>query len=258
MAVSNKLGETLIGEGLVVQAPDESEFVWVPVENINKFKTIEGYSNGSLQDILTECSEPYTSEASTETEEYNVMKQSVEKYHGFYIGRYETGKDDDGQVVIKKDVLTYNNIKWGASMTDTDGGVVELAKGFSTENGYISVKSTLCYGVQWDATMHFFDSNYNKGTSNSSSYAVNSNEKGNYSGTLINTGSNNDYSIKNIYDMAGNLCEWTMEAYSTNSRVIRGGSYKNSGVECPVSNRSEHELSNSLSDIGFRIVLYLE
>lgn len=256
--VSNKTGETLIDEGLVVQGPDESEFVWIPVKNINDFHTIEGYyTDGNLQDILSECSEPYTEENSTELEEYNLMKQSVEKYHGFYLGRYETGKVDE-QIVVKKDVVVYRDTKWGTSMTDISGGVVELAKKFASDKNYTSVASTLCYGVQWDAAMQFFDSNYRKGTSNSSSYVVNSIGKGNYSGILMNTGSDNAYSMKNIYDMAGNIWEWTMEAYSTNLRVARGGSYNDDGSKCTVSNRSEHELSNNLSNIGFRIALYLK
>ena len=80
--------------------------VWIPVSNIVNFYTIRGYYNGSLDSESTYCSEPYT----TEVAEYNRMKTSVENNHGFYIGRYETGKIDN-QVVVKKDTTVYNNIK---------------------------------------------------------------------------------------------------------------------------------------------------
>jgi len=36
---------------------------------------------------------------------------------------------------------------------------------------------------------------------------------------------------KNIYDLAGNCKEWTMEAYSINTRVLRSGSYYTSNTD---------------------------
>ena len=58
----------------------------------------------------------------TEVEDYNKMKKSVEENKGFYIGRYETGIDENNKAVVKKDKPVYNNIKWGNSMTDSAGG----------------------------------------------------------------------------------------------------------------------------------------
>ena len=113
-------------------------------------------------------------------------------------------------------------------MTVETGGAVELAKNFDTERGYISVTSTLIYGVQWDAIMAWIDPAYKTGSCESDSFVRDSTEKGNYSGSLAKTGSNVNHAVKNIYDLAGNVLEWTMERSSfvgsnrKNARVIRG------------------------------------
>ena len=232
-------------EGLVISdvANDTenqgNQFVWIPVTDMSKFKIKDGYESNNLQTyISSEASEePLTTGGyNTEVEEYEEMKKSVEKNKGFYIGRYEAGKDENGKAVVKKDKTVYINIPWGTSMTNTAGGAVELAKNFATEQGYTNVTSTLIYGVQWDATLQFIDNNYIEGTVDETSYVRDSTGKGNYTGTLINTGSNENYKMKNIYDMAGNAWEWTMEAHRS-YRVIRGGDYINSGLRYPSSNR---------------------
>ena len=95
---------------------------------------------------------------------------------------------------------------------------------YSKENGD-SVTSTLIYGIQWDAIMFWIDSAYKTGSCNvNTSFVANSTGEGNYSGILEHTGSNELYSIKNIYDLAGNVGEWVMEAaiYNNTDRVIRG------------------------------------
>lgn len=62
---------------------------------------------------------------------------------------------------------------------------------------------------------------------------------------------------KNIYDMAGNVYEWTMEAYNNGYRVYRGGRYSIDGSGNPASVRNVN-LPDSTGDyIGFRIALYL-
>ena len=72
----------------------------------------------------------------------------------------------------------------------------------------------------------------------------------------------------NIYDMAGNMWEWTTEtgkydskdANATNYAVRRGGSFNNGGSDYPVSYRhGDHTVSYSYDfGIGFRVVLYIQ
>ena len=154
----------------VAQTLQGNQFVWVPVEVDEDFKTYEGYQNGSLQSRKSNCEEPYSGGYETEQDEYYAMKTSVLRYNGFYVGRYEAGTTASsgtgirGNLVVKQGANVYNNIKWGNSMTDATGGAVELAKNFDTERGYTSVTSTLIYGVQWDAIMAWIDAAYKTGS----------------------------------------------------------------------------------------------
>lgn len=91
-----------------------------------------------------------------------------------------------------------------------------------------------------------------------SQYLINSTGKGNYNtGNPIPTGSNSAYQIKNIYDMAGNVREWTMETFSADSRVHRGGNYNDPGSNFPVTNRYGLNLNYSYTYLGFRVALYV-
>ncbi len=207
-------------------------------------------------------SEPYIDGYSTETEEYEAMKQSVILNKGFYIGRYETSKENE-QVLVKKNKKVHNQVTWGNSknMTVGTGGVAESSKEFANLKGYSSVKSTLCYGVQWDATMQFFDKNYINGNCGETSYVRNSSQKGNYNNSeLINTGSNEEYKEKNIYDMAGNASEWVMEGENRDGgcRFFRGGSCTSNGNEKPASFRASDYPNSTTYDFGYRIALYIK
>ncbi len=258
-----------VSEGLVItdNVNEEgysigNEFVWVPVDS-NKFQRAGGYLSGSKVSLSTSYTEPYTNGYEKETQEYEKMKSSVETNGGFYIGRYEAGKDRNGNVVVQKGVDVYTNIGWSNSndMKNEEGGAVEKAKDFKKGKAYEnSLTSTLIYGIQWDATMQFFDSRYIDGIPEENiknSYVSNSTGMGNYSGKVAKTGISTEYSTKNIYDMAGNIWEWTMEAQNNDSRVVRGGHYNNSGSSSPVSARYNYNPSVSGVGVGFRLALYI-
>ena len=62
----------------------------------------------------------------------------------------------------------------------------------------------------------------------------------------------------NIYDLAGNVWEWTLEK-STTTRdpcARRGGSYGLDGSSYPASSRGSTSTSGSGDGIGFRPALY--
>ena len=263
----------------VAQTLQGNQFVWVPVENEEYFKTYDGYRDKILQQVIEECEEPYSGGNETEKTEYYEMRTKVFEYNGFYIGRYESGVDSvderteksgiDDAVVIKQGKNVYNFIGWSNSndMTIENGGAVEKSRNFDAVNGYESVKSTLIYGVQWDSVMQWFDLNYRNHNSDLESFVVNSTGGGNYydienknewKGKLAKTGSSSAYKKNNIYDLAGNAREWTMESYQSSYRIRRGGYYNNSGLDGPVSDRAQNEPSNALEFNGFRICLYIK
>ena len=51
--------------------------------------------------------------------------------------------------------------------------------------------------------------------------------------TRIPTGSSDYTKANNIYDLAGNVYDWTMEAVSANGRGLRGGNYDFDGAIDP-------------------------
>ena len=237
-----------------------NQFVWVPVENDADFQRYAGYVNGKLQDISS-YTEPYTSGYENEEVEYNEMKKSVLKYNGFYVGRYEAS-NNGGKAESKQGKQVWNKIAWGTSMTDigTTGAVYKSQQMYTDKEKY-GVTSTLIYGVQWDAIMQWIDPEYKNEDGKlyeKNSFVANSTDKGNYSGSVAPTGSNENYAVKNIYDLAGNVCEWMAEANTTGNRVIRGGDYSREGSKSPVSSRGYDSANNtSHANYGFRVALYL-
>ena len=256
-----------------------NQFVWVPVENFDDFKREhfgteeqKWWSGTFVTDGLSENNmyEP-TSNGIMEDTEVEKMYKSVKENKGFYVGRYEAGTTASsgtgkrGEVVSKKGANVYNNIGWSDSddMTDEAGGAVEVARGMYTEEKGDSVTSTLIYGVQWDAIMRWMQDVPNQ---TGGKYVQDSIGMGWYSdnvsgnethrtGIDLDGGKNVQ---KNIYDLAGNVWEWTMESYIENSRVYRGGCYNNLGSVFSASVRSYYNSSYSgLESLGFRITLYL-
>ena len=254
-------------EGVVISdAPNDNmdntaegnQFVWVPVDDYDDFKRQAGYSSGKPATWPSNYGEADSTgvnqyladnsmqETDTTKEESIEMYESVKNYGGFYIGRFEAGQED-GNLVVKKGKTVYNNVPWSANgsnmqeTTGTTGGAVELSRNFDSRYTNQSVISTLCYGVQWDATMNFIDPNYITNATigtpacSEDSYVRDSTGQGWYEQDNVTSTGYDE--IKNIYDLAGNVSEWTMESYGTSFRVIRACDYYNSGSKLPSSFR---------------------
>lgn len=175
------------------------------------------------------------------------------------------------------------------------GGAVEAARSLYTSNvadakyTKYGVVSTLTYGVQWDRIIQWYidtnamtlaQANSSKDFGNYRDYAVttytqlNSNARYTTSGTttfynvtsgytkksgtshILTTGALKAANVNNIYDIAGNMKEWTMEGYHYSSRVVRGGAYLNYGSGYPASNRDNNPTDYSY--LGFRPALYIK
>ncbi len=75
---------------------------------------------------------------------------------------------------------------------------------------------------------------------------------------LITTGGTEQSKVMNIYDIAGNVWEWTLEKTSItiNPCAYRGGSYSYAGSDAPAAYRNFLSTGYSNSFIGFRVSLF--
>lgn len=176
-------------------------------------------------------------------DDYINMIDSIRKNGGFYVGRYELGKDSNNKPQVKV----------GSAYTYTNGyKLYAECKSFSNNN----VESRMIWGCLWDQVCKFISTAEDKDgnkiiLTDSSSY-------GNYSGKKIATGSNSNFKINNIYDLAGNCIEITQEAEGIDGRICRGGSYFNSGDTYSVISKAATRPSNWEGHMSTRPVLYLK
>lgn len=197
--------------------------------------------------------------------EFNNMIVSVEKYGGFYIGRYETGNINQETPVVQKGNTNISSQTWY--------NMYKRCKNIKGDN--TNVETGMIWGNQWDRTLMWLietgsktkeqiadDStswgNYNNATFeyvNSSGSTVTKNEN---SGTKIPTGNTEYTKANNIYDLAGNVYDWTMEANSTYLRVFRGGYCYNNGYYFPADFRSNVVPTESDTLYGCRSALYIK
>ena len=203
--------------------------------------------------------------------DFKKMIKSVEKYGGFYIGRYETGNLSKEQVVVQKGNTDIGSQTWYA--------MYEKCKTLSDNNN--NIETGMIWGNQWDRTMMWLmecnakdettgkskeevidDSkswgNYSNATFTYTNSSGSTTTKNSGSGTRIPTGSTEYTKANNIYDLAGNVLDWTMEAYYTGNRVYRGGSYSSNGTGVPASVRNVGDPTVNNSIYGTRATLYIK
>ena len=305
-----------------------NQFVWIPC-TIDEYTKIDfGMQNMASWDRETNTAE----------------KEQIEKYGGFYVGRYEAGVSTlDETTNTFKDSVTFSNnaslfnsvtagtgingwgwqnydfIARGKVITDSNypnkatGNIVEKANSIPyyhadyytalemserLYNNNLYVQSGLITGTQWDMMMKFLSdyANYsdikstqwgnydnvsltdlrgyytNVSTSNGStdgfkvaSSLTTDSETGLY--VLLTTGSTEQVLRKGLYDVAGNLWEWTQEAcyysnlsYNTsyNTYNLRGGSFSYAYASYPACYRACDFAPATDTGVGFRPVLYIK
>ena len=277
---------TVVDEGIVI-TDGTNEFVWVPVDDpsamfVEETATLAGVSTTTTRysklrigegdkssytavkpgdtssgivkepDVLTDYdtdSNYYkdilefnnTKEmADSMVAEYKAMSDSVKKYHGFYIGRYELTGDADNPTEKAGSVLTAFDVgNWY--------NLYQVCQNVIKNNS--DVKSTMIYGCQWDETCSWLEKN---------GYDINDSiDWGNYTGSTKETGSDPKYKANEIYDMAGNHYDWTLEAYSFNNRVARGGDCRRLGSSDSASSRVGYNPDNGYGYNTSRATLYI-
>jgi hypothetical protein len=74
----------------------------------------------------------------------------------------------------------------------------------------------------------------------------------------LTTGASDDFKAYNLYDIAGNMWEWTTETSTNNYTVGRGGGFLNFGYTFTAVYRLGVSANSSYVHVGFRSVLYLK
>ena len=276
--VSENSDENIVNKGLVVSDSRGNEYVWISCtvdssSNKLQYKRTEwgvekdGTDNSraikdelTLKDIdvtysKTDTDNGINEEISKEiVAQINAEKESIKKYGGYYIGRYEVGKDNK-TAVIKAEQEPYVNIKWSKAY--------ELAKGIGGGEG---ATTYLCSSYSWDTAINFIQNTTGKNYA-TSIIGFNGNWKSqevkDSSGKVIkpvntaqrlNTGLTT--ALCNIYDMGGNVGEFTTELNPGTSEtvVLRGDGYNST----PAGYRWDNGSGNAGSSYGFRATLFLK
>lgn len=256
-----------------------NQYVWVPVKNASKFYKVDNngiellggtgvktykYSVSSYETMnlpgKVGYREPDTvyyydnDEKAKETgfenfeemanlvsNEYSEMIESMEKYRGFYIGRYELSENGEA----KGNPIT--SVTW-----------YQLYKNCKELNNTENVKSRMIGGIQWDAVCEWLENcGYNVQDSESwGNYEDDDEEKR----VLQETGLNEKYKANNIYDFAGNCGEWTQEASNVIHRTARDSKNRDSvKAKQSVINRNPHVAPvTTYQSVGTRAMLILK
>lgn len=174
--------------------------------------------------------------------------ESIKKYGGFYLGRYElTGS------------VTNPTEKEGIPLVSQNWyNLYKACRNITGENNS-AVQSTMIWGFEWDVTCNFI-ANYGEKKS-----IIDSSNWGNYTnntetghGSKQNTGANQTWRANNIYDLAGNCYEWTQENLSTDDRSCRGGFFENTGANVPASDRGGNNITTTNNTVSSRAILYIK
>ena len=196
--------------------------------------------------------------------DFDKMLNSVATYGGYYIGRYQAGDLAQATPVIKRINSDIGDQKWytmwkkARKLSGTSAGV------------------QMIWGIQWDETIKWL---INTGEKTYAEIASDSTSWGNYynnsftyytntskstatkaanSRTRIPSGAYEGANANNVFDLAGNVWDWTLESSGSGtgySRYDRGGYYGNDG---PATSRYADNPSIGPSSIGLRCSLFIK
>ena len=262
-----------VEDGVVIEDKDGNQFVWIPAKTeaeggatINlsaggTAKVVYQRTSFTREDITTIYTETMPSDE----------EASVNAWGGYYIGRYEAGDKEsteaktmrsgevDATITIKKDQAPYNYI--------TQANAKTKAEGMDDVQEYATATTKLVSSYAWDTAISYIqiknsdygtnspEGNYYNTTFTYTDIEEASQTKNNNSPTLVPTGQTT--AVSNIYDMGGNLYEYTTESYSNkySPYVYRGGSCAINYDSYPAGYRTNGVGGDSSGD-GFRVTLY--
>ena len=223
------------------------------------------------------------------------MLRSVYENGGFWVGRYEAGIEENRTAsgIAVKIPLSKENLYPYTYVTRTQAKVLaeKVESGSYTSNllfgvqwdlvlKYIETKNaTTLDKLKTNSTTigNYYNSEFTLNRGKFAKYnklsdwkAYDSEEKPtlvtgskkepqslNSNGILLTTGATEATDLQNIYDIAGNVWEWTLEFCTTSGPcVYGGGSYLDHGSGVPAKNRSGDGIASCYGGVGFRIGLW--
>ena len=264
-----------VEDGVVIEDKDGNQFVWIPAKTEAEGGATINLSTGGTETIVYQRT-AFTGENIT-TQFTETMpsdeEASVNAWGGYYIGRYEAGDKEsteaktmrsgqtDATITIKKGQAPYNYI--------TQANAKTKAEEMDTTQGYTTATTKLVSSYAWDTAISYIqiknsdygtnspEGNYYNTTFTYTDITGASQTKNNNSYTLIPTGQTT--AVSNIYDMGGNLYEYTTESYSNGGGpyVHRGGYCHNYYGNAPAGGRV-YGNGAAVSTSGFRVTLYVQ
>ena len=200
--------------------------------------------------------------------DFDKMLNSVATYGGYYIGRYQAGDLSQATPVVKRintdigDQTWYTMWKKSIKLTGTSAGV------------------QMIWGIQWDETLKWLidtgektyadvgsdSTNWGNYRNNSFTYYTNTSKstatKASSELVIIPSGAYEGTNANNVFDLAGNVNDWTLESsYGSGTgygRYSRGGVYGGTGYEYPAAYRGNTIPYGSGSNFGLRCALYIK
>ena len=249
----------------------ENQYVWIPIGDVkyNENGDIKTINFGRYEfetnpaGILRQSIDNYTEVVEIDIgHEYNYTEiineannitaknlgdfiTKAKSSKGYYIGRFEAGKvgENTNTFNIKKEQEVYNEI--------TQANAANLARNLYSNNS--NFESDLINSYAYDTAIIFIqtfsgDENYSKQIPLQSALTTTGNSHDD----------NNNYDVRcNIYDMSGNVMEWSTETYTDSSTpCTKRGGYYNSSHDY-TAHRTYYRTNYSNNTLGFRSIIYV-
>lgn len=249
--------KSVINKGFVISHAAYGDFVWVPVKDgkLQKTQFDKQYTFWShIEKYGTACNYLGVNEQNNfgccESDDLKEQEESVKKYGGFYISRNHISQDANGKPQSRKGFLPWVEIKYQKAF--------EASKFIQQED----VSSHLILGEEFDCMLNFCKGDMIRYHNLITEDCI---DLGNMDWTgsrfdknfIKETGSNEEWKSRNIYDWIGNVYCWTQEKSCFRGNYepcyyIRGASFKH---RHPPGNRVKCGPNDAGDYIGFRVCL---
>ena len=275
---------------------NRNQYVWIPIADVSdmywrdqttgkKYGTYYNFTESAYTKGANRSYEPQTTSSDIQSTyltqylngmsredflmemeiDFDKMLNSVATYGGYYIGRYQAGDLAQATPVVKRMNSDIGSQNWwqtwkkARKLSGTSAGV------------------QMIWGIQWDETLKWLidtgEKTYAEIASDSTSWGNYYNNSFTYytntsrstatknlgSSVRIPSGAYEGANANNVYDLAGNVRDWTLESYDSGYRYFRGGFYNTDGNYNPAAYRDYYFPSISNYDnIGLRAAMYIK